>query len=378
MNQNPQDLLTTQKTINSFDQVYEQIIELHDLNLPDRVVDMDGVKIRQDGNKKNPGLLFDVPNMGMLSLTKHSERQLGSILGCHFDKWFDPKIMKPEEVQQELQTRFNRRDISCKVRARKHPKGSPATKYCDGFARAFLGSSYSPIDDIRIFSRLKKQFGAQMEGIRFIKDHLGTDYYNDRASHFTVVSEPINLGPINRKHANKRVRDIYDIAEREGELPDADWIYQGYHIRNSEVGYTAITIDSTTFRLVCLNGCIISVKDGRLLYRQHRNISDADIDVLLDGAFRKMPTAWEHNKRNMEALHDVVITEPDTEIKGFLEKAKAGKGFIKQVQAAYREEPLGNAYGIWAAITRAAQIESDMEKRQELEEFGGRYLVQTN
>lgn len=372
---NPQDYLKRVMTINSFDEVRDRVVKLHDQNFPDQIVDMSKVRVRQDGNKKKPGLLFEVPRLGMLTMTSHSERQIGSMLGCQFSKWFDPEIMKPEEIQRELQLRFSRRNLSCKVRARRHPKGAPATKYSDGFARAFLSPSYSPIDDIRIFDRLKKRFGRSIGDHGFLKNHLGTDYYNDRASHYTVVGDMVDLGPIDRNHPNKSVRDIYDIAEQEGALPDNDWVCQCYHLRNSEVGFTAITIDSTTFRLVCLNGAVISVKDGRLLYRMHRSISDDDIDTLLDGAFRKMPTAFEHNKRRMTALQQQAVEEPDAEIKAFLERQKASKGFIEKVQEAYKEEPLGTAYGILQALTRAAKSESDMEKRLELEELGGRFLA---
>jgi hypothetical protein len=191
-----------------------------------------------------------------------------------------------------------------------------------------------------------------------------------------VLGDPVNMGPIDRKHPDKRVREIYDIAEREGQLPDEDWVYQGFHFRNSEVGYTAVTIDSSTFRLVCLNGMIVTVKDGRLLYRVHRAIDDDSIDILLDGAFRKMPAAWEKNRRQMVTLRETVLQDPEAEILKFLNRQKATKLFQEAVQKAYEAEPLPNQYGVLQALSKAAQGELDMDKRVELEEMAGQYLAQ--
>ncbi len=182
------------------------------------------------------------------------------------------------------------------------------------------------------------------------------------------------MGPIDRKHPDERVRRIYEIAEKEGELPKEDWVYQNFHLRNSEVGYTALTIDSSTFRLVCLNGVIVTVKDGRLLYRVHRSINDESIDGLLDDAFNKMPDAWKNNKRQMIALRENVLLDPEAEILKFLNGQKATKLFQKAVTEAYETEPLANGYGVLQALSRAAKDEPDMDKRVELEEMAGRYL----
>ena len=183
------------------------------------------------------------------------------------------------------------------------------------------------------------------------------------------------MGPIDRKHPDDRVRRIYDIAEKEGALPTEDWVYQGYHMRNSEVGYTAVIMDGFTFRLVCLNGAIISIKDGRLLYRVHRSLDDEAIDSLLDGAFRKMPEAWERNRKMMVALRDVAVEDPEAEILKFLNRQKATKAFQDAAKEAYNSEPLPNRYGIMQALSRAAQQETDMNKRAELEEMAGHYMA---
>jgi hypothetical protein len=363
------------KTLLKFEDVADRINTLHDRNFKDQVVDLEKVRVLPDGNDKKPGIFLDVPSMGKLSLTDWSKRQLGSILGIKFDKWFDPTVVKAEEIQEEMQRRFSRTHESRKIRARQYDSKDPGAKHADGFCRAVLSPTYAPIDDIRIFDRLGKRFRGQMGDMGFMQNHLGTDFFSDRSSHYTVIGEPVNMGPIDRKHPDKRVRDIYDIAEREGMLPDEDWVYQGFHFRNSEVGYTAVTIDSSTFRLVCLNGMVVTVKDGRLLYRVHRAIDDESIDGLLDGAFRKMPAAWEKNRRQMVALREVVLEDPEAEILKFLNRQKATKSFQESVQKAYEAEPLPNRYGVLQALSRAAQGEPDMDKRVELEEMAGQYLA---
>jgi len=375
MSRNPRGLLMQRKKLLKFEDVSDRIHTLHDRNFKDQVIDLEKVRVIPDGNDKKPGIYLDVPNMGKLSLTDWSKRQLGSILGIKFDKWFDPEVVKADEIQEELVRRFSRTHESRKVRARQFAAEDPGSKHADGFVRAILSPTYAPIDDIRIFDRLGKRFRGQMGDMGFMQNHLGTDFFSDRSSHYTVVGEPVNMGPIDRKHPDKRVRDIYDIAEKEGQLPAEDWVYQGFHFRNSEVGYTAVSIDSSTFRLVCLNGMIVTVKDGRLLYRVHRAIDDESIDGLLDGAFRKMPAAWEKNRRQMVALREVVLEDPEAEILKFLNRQKATKAFQDSVKEAYEAEPLPNRYGVLQALSRAAQGEPDMDKRVELEEMAGQYLA---
>ena len=214
-----------------------------------------------------------------------------------------------------------------------------------------------------------------MMDMDFVQNHLGSDFYNDRASHYTVVGDPINLGAIDRKHPDNRVRRFYDLAEAEGKLPEEDWVYQGFHLRNSEVGYTAVTMDCNTFRLVCLNGAIVAIADGRLLYRVHRGVENEAIDRLLDSAFQKMPTSWELNRRRMLSLLESGVLDVEAEMKRFLEKEKASKIFQEEVKKAYEGEPIQNKYGVWQAITRAAKLSMDMDKRHEYEEMAGRYLA---
>lgn len=371
---NPRGLLMKRKKLLRFEEIFDRVHQLYERNFKDHVVDLENVRVLPDGDTTRPSIFLEIPGMGRLAITEWAKRQLGAIVGVKFDKWFDPAVISAKEVQEELQRRFSRTHESRKIRARKHAPGDPGAKHSDGFVRAILSPTYAPIDDVRLFERLKRRFRRYLEETSFIQNHLGSDFFNDRASHYCAVSEPVNMGPIDRGHPDKRVRDIYTIAEKEGLLPDDDWIYQGFHFRNSEVGYTAVTIDSSIFRLVCLNGMIVASKKGRLLYRVHRSIDDKSIDSLLDGAFRKMPESWERNRKKLISMRDEEIAEPEKEIVGFLTRQKASKVFQESVLEAYAAEPLPNKYGVMQAISRAAQQEKDMDKRALLEEMAGQYM----
>ena len=366
---NPQGLLMDQRKVIKFDSVCDEVHKLQDLNFKDQVVQLDKLRIM-------PGLNVEVPNIGVLSMTDWSRSQLGSMLGVRWDKWFDPRFIQPDELQEELQRRFSRTQETRLIRARKFKPGDPGVKGADGYLRALLSPTYSPIDNVRVFDRLSKRFRQQVEGLGFMRDHLGTDFYNDRASHFTVVGKPVNMGPLDRTRAETKA--IYNTAEREGKLPDGDWVYQGFHMRNSEVGYTALTIDGFQFRLVCLNGAIMTVKGGRMLYRVHRSIDDMQIDGLLDDTFRALPSQYENNRRRLTVLQEQqldCVEDVEKEIERFLTKMEATKTFQEEVKEAFKAEPMFNRYGVLQAITRAAQSTKDMEKRAVLEEYAGSYIA---
>lgn len=374
--ENPRGLLMRSKRLIKFEEVCDIITRLADQNFPDKTVALKDIRVVLS-EKDAACVNLEVPDIGVLELTDWSKRQLGSKLGITWDKWFNPDYISTKEIEEEMKRRFTRTGEVAKIRSRRFDTRTSNRKLADGYIRGVLSPSYSPIDDVRIFDRLRKNFAGQMSDFDFMQDRRKGTFYNDRASHYSIVSSPINMGPVDRKHRDARVRRFYEMAEREGKLPEEDWVYQGFHFRNSEVGYTAVTMDSSTFRLVCLNGAIVSNKDGRLLYRVHRDISDDAIDDLLSDAFKKMPTIWELNKRRMEALLTTAVggVAIENEIKRFLEKEKAPKSHLEKVIEAFDTEPLTNRYGVWQALSSAAQQQTDMEKKQAFEEMAGRYLA---
>jgi len=357
------------KDLRKFEEVRQNVAEMHALQNPDVLVEIDKLRV-------TPELNIEIPNRGTYNLTEWAKKQLGTILGVHWDKWFDLQKVSYTEVQEEIQRRFIKEKDIRKFRTCRFRPGAPGVPGCDGYIRAVLGPTFHPIDDERVFERLEKQFQGELGDLKFMPNHLSkkSSWGNDHCNHYTLVGQPINMGPLDRQHADERVRHGYDMAERLGTLPDADYVYPGFHMRNSEVGFTAITIDEFSFRLVCLNGMMVTTGDSRLLYRQHRPIENGELDSLLKKVFEKVPVRWEHTRQNLSKLHDVVIDQPNLVLAEELKKLEAPKKFIDLAIKKYEEEPLGDAYGVLQAITRAAQESDDMDRRFEYEDMAGRVM----
>lgn len=357
------------KQLSRFEDVRQTVAVEHALQNPDVVVEMDKVRV-------TPQLDLELPNVGTFRMTDWAQKQLGSVLGVQWSKWFDPKLVTHEQVQEELQRRFAKTGDKRKVRTTKFRDGAPGVPGCDGYMRAILSPTYHPIDNERLFDRLERKFGSQVSDLNFMGNHLSkkTRWGNDRCNHFTLVGEPINMGAIDRNHSDPNVRHIYDIAEAEGMLPKDDIVYPGFHMRNSEVGFTAITIDEFSFRLVCLNGMMITTGDSRLMYRQHRPIEDAELDKQFMTVFNKIPVRWEDTRKRLSTMQARPVEHPEAIIEEELKRLDAPKHFREAAIKAFEKEPLKSNYGIVQAVTRAAQDYEDMDKRFELEAMAGKVM----
>jgi len=369
-------LLQDQTTLLSFSQVREDVTRKADLNLPDEVIGVSKIKVP---DTREPAL--EIPGRGIFRMTNWAQKQLGIFLGVQWDKWFDSKKVDPKDIQQEIERRFRKSGESKKLRLVRF-NGSDMDKKLsgqgfNGYIRAVLGPRYSSIDDIRIFDRMAKAYRGQMDAVKFMKKHLSRNGHwgNDHCTYYSMVGEPINIGPIDRNNANPKVRQIYDLAEREGKLPDADWVYQGLQLRNSEVGYTAVQINEMLFRLVCLNGAIVAVGSSKLFYRIHRTVADEDLDKELNEVFTKAPERWRLTERNLKLLAEMPLKDPLLELEKQLVRAKATMAFIEEAKKAFEVEPLDTMYGVVQAITRAAQNHEDMDERYDLEALGGQLIA---
>ena len=369
-------LLQDQKKLLKFNVVREQVERRNDLNLPDVVVEMTKVKV---ADTKDTAL--DIPGHGVFCMTAWARSQLGSYLGVQWDKWFANKYVSSKDIQEEIQRRFRRSGESKKLRLCRFNGAEDDAKLKQsgyhGYVRAVLGPTYASIDDIRVFDRIAKSYRHQLDEVSFMKNHLSKlgHWNNDHCSYYSMVGAPINLGPLDRQNPDKNVRRIYDLAEREGKLPDADWVYPGMQLRNSEVGYTAVQISEFLFRLVCLNGAIICTGESKLMYRTHRPIEDVILDKQLEAVFSNAPARWKLTEQNMKILSSIVLQDPLIELERQLLKMEVPKKFIEQAKTAFEMEPLPTMYGVLQAITRAAQTEDDMDKRFDLESLGGRLIT---
>jgi hypothetical protein len=375
--------LETIKTLARFDEVRNYVASEHALKNPDIEIEMDKLRIvphtEKAINNTKPETFFDIeiPKQGTFRMTDWSKKQLGQVLGIRWEKWFSSGLVTADVVQEEIHRRFSKTGDMRKLRTKRFKDGAPGVPGCDGYMRAILTPSYHPIDDERVFDRMGQKFGSQLENMRFMRNHLSkkSSWGNDHCNHYTLVGDPISLGAINMDHPDPEVQHWYKVAKMENRLPEDDVVYPGYHMRNSEVGFTAITIDEFCFRLVCLNGLMVTVGDSRLLYRQHRSISDDEIDKQLDKAFTKAPIRWETTRQKMLTAQDHTLENPAEFLETELKKLDAPKYFREAAIKALAEEPLKSLYGAVQAITRAAQeYHEDMDQRYEFEALGGKIL----
>lgn len=356
------------KKLHKFKTLREEVARKAALNLPDNVVELSKIRISE-------GMHVEIPGKGTYSMTDWAKKQLGSKLGVQWDKWFDPKLVTPAQVQEELNRRFSKTGETCKIRTARFGEDKPGVPGCDGYMRALLGPTYYAIDDERIFDRLEKSFGTQVSEMHFMK-HLSRERWsNDHAHYYHVIGGEVDMGTLDLNSSDQRIRDAYAVA---GVKDEHDYLYHGFTIRNSEVGYTAVIVDEFFFRLVCTNGAMVTSGGGRLMYRTHRPIEDTELNNQFKVVFDTAPKQWERTDRLLIGLKEVHLDHPEDALTQILTKLEATKKFQELAVKKFAVEPLPNAYGVLNAITRAAQDAGDMDRQFELEELAGRFLVTSN
>jgi hypothetical protein len=360
--------LSQTKKLHKFEALREEVGRRASLNMPDTVLEMSKLRITD-------GMNVEIPGRGTFSMTDWSKKQLGSMLGVQWDKWFNPEYVTPQNVQEEINRRFSRTGETRKLRTTHFSPDSPGVQGCDGYLRAVLGPTYYAIDDERIFDRLERSFGPQISDMHFMK-HLGRERWgNDHAQYYHVIAGEADMGELQLNHPDSKVRDAYKIS---GVQEGHDYVYHGFNIKNSEVGYTAVIVDEFFFRLVCANGAMVTSGGGRMMYRTHRPIEDAELNNQFKVVFDSAPKQWERTDRLLFALKEHSLPEPENSLIAVLTKLETTKKFQETAVSKFAEEPLPNAYGILNAITRAAQESGDMDKQFEMEELAGRFMLTSN
>ena len=338
------ELIQSKKVI-KFEEVRQVVAEQYSRNNADTTIDMAQLRV-------TPELNLEVPQLGTFTMTDWSQKQLGQILGVQWSKWFNPTIVDHATIQEEIQKRFSKTHDTRKLRTTRFPDGDPGKKNCDGYIRAVLSPTYYSIDNERVFSKLEQNFGSRVTELQFMKGHLSRtgSWGTDHSDHFTALAP--------------------DIA-----IAENDHVYPGIHIRNSEVGFTALTIDEFLFRLVCTNGLMRREGESRLMYRQHRPIEDQEMDKKLNHVFTNAPQLWERTRRQLLAARTgIYIENMATFLEEELSRLNAPKYFRESAVKAFEKEPEHNVFGAIQAITRAAQDVDDMDARFEFEALAGHLL----
>ena len=304
-----------------------------------------------------------VPGFGNLRMTGHAMRQLGAEIGVNWTKHYGN--MPAKDIQRDVQSHLKyRKDSSLKrIVARKHvvPETNAFGKVAtEGILRGFVSSTYTEIRDARLFDRIRQT----ADPVKLEEQAIAVCSLKENASHFMLVDrEPVDLLTAQPMGGS--------ITSKPG-----DGAYFGVRIGNSEVGSRALTGDVYFVRYACVNGVIVGIEESRLLYRQHRGVSDKDLDKLIENMYQVLPERHKQIVENSHKMHQVIFENEDKakkEIETFM--SSRSKLESKAVIKAFEKEPICTAYGVMQAIARVAMATRRNRDRQfEIEELAGKYM----
>jgi hypothetical protein len=320
----------------TLDQVREEVAVRSSFAFPDVTLPLSALHVTEEG-------LFEVPEVGALDLTPWSRAQLSRMLGIRWDRWFS-SIVSPRERKEELERRLSRLDGDWKIRSRRHlPDESGAG---NGVVRAFLGATYTAIDDERVIERLTRVLRGRSDSFRFLRTDV-----TDRSSYYVAVN-----------------MDEVDLGNGQ---PDYHW--NGFVIVNSEVGHCALSLLEYLVRLVCANGLVVFGHGQKIFHRIHRATEDESLDRDLAYAFTRLPDHWSDTTHALRSARADVIEQPETYLTTLLTDDPTVRPHTEGVLAAWRTEPDPTRFGLIQALTRTAQALAP-DERFLLERFAGRLL----
>lgn len=384
-----------QLQLHSFDDVQEKVQRLEDLRIEPRKV-----KARDRGLTVgvNDDLGYDVldlralrfqsigsvyvPGFGNLKMTPHAMRQLGTEIGVKWTKFYGHNT--PEEIQKSVRMHLRRLPNPAlkRVIARHHgasdilssvpaDKKGAETIATDGVLRGFVSPTYSEIRDARMFDRIREVADPGL------LDDQGFAIWSlrDNGSHFMLVNrEPVDL--LTAQPAGGKIGDgrVFG-APGSGHEP-GDGAYFGIRIRNSEVGSYALSGEPYFVRFACVNGIIVGIKEEKLLYRQHRGVSDRELDRLIENMYNVLPERQQQIIENSRKMHNITFENEEAakaEIEGFM--STKSKTLKEATLKAFDEEPITTAYGVMQAIARVAMASRrNMDRQHDIEHIAGDYM----
>ncbi len=319
----------------SFASVYDDVMRRASEMLPDQVVHVADLKMTPEGH-------IELPGGTRYRMNSVALRGLATMLGLRWNKWFEST--SGEERAEEVNRRFTRTPGEKKIRAWKDREGE-----AQGIARAFLAPSFTPIDDARIFERMHTMMKGLMDEYRFTNVQ-----FTDSTTHYTAV------------HV-----EAFDL--------NGDRLHPGWHLRNSEVGASALSLDDHWLRLVCTNGLMVRVGGKRSLYRTHRAIEDDQLAAALVIAVGRLPERWSITFEWMRAAKRTSVPHPDDAVAAILgDSAEVPKALLEEAQRVVLRDGDLTRYGVVQAITLVAhQTNKDPDVRFAMERLAGDYLAAT-
>jgi hypothetical protein len=307
------------------------------LENPDEIVELKELRMTTEES-------IAIPNRGNFTLTDWAKRQISSLLGFQWTKWFQSTTR--EEQADEINRRLWRKDTRMRLRTSREAIASNGTA---GILRAIVTPAFSPISDTNLGHSLKILLMPIEPEPRILRIAV-----TDRSvTYMLAVGKPFSPG------GDKVVGDVWG----------------GLLVRNSDVGYASLAITLSLVRLICTNGMTAPIPDAVLLRRTHRGITHEHLLDKLKENIRELPGKISEGARVLGTARGHVIQDPEQEFIRVLEIAHMPQRLLPQLQAAYALEAEPTMFGISQAITRASQKLSP-EERFELDRAAGSYLQQ--
>ncbi len=317
----------------TFEEVLADVERRAEQNLADRVVAVADIQMAPDGTltAESTPLTY--------ALNSHGTRQLATLLGVRWSAWFNPSISGPERAD-EVNRRLSRTPGKLKLRATRDPDGGPRA-----ILRALLSASFTPLDDVRVFRAMATLIGPFLSDFRFVRVDI-----TETTSHYSAV------------HIDPR-----------GDARDG--LHPGWHLRNSEVGASALSLDDFWWRLVCANGLTLEL-DKRLLYRTHRPADDGLLSAMLVVAMSKLRDRWDQGAKLFLRAREDRVPHPDAAVESVLDSPEVPRRLVEEAQRAALASGDPTRFGVVQAITLVAHTtNTDPDVRFAMERRAGQYLA---
>lgn len=211
---------------------------------------------------------------------------------------------------------------------------------CDGESvRAVLSDKYAPVDHSRVLNWLSESFGE-----------------------FATL----------RYELNDEQLLVQFVANEGRTFGRGDDLTPGISIRNSEVGLACVELSGLIYRRICLNGLILSGKQGNW---RRRHIGDSSFGDQVREAIRNLQGAASQSMGRFGGLQVVKVDDMPGLFNRVVQKFELTKAQHEAIKTAFDIEPGDTLYAGINAVTRAGNAEPlDLDSRRQLQEVGGRML----
>jgi plasmid stability protein len=263
-----------------------------------------------------------------------SRQQIASLLGVHFDRWFE--AASADERAEEMSRRLRRSKGNVRLRL--------AEIQGTVVLRALLSPGYTPIRDSSILEILGSALDGTVARIRRLD-------LTDRMTTATIsIGEPQYVGGV------------------------VGSVWGSITLINSGVGWSGLSVSVSLLRLACSNGMRAPLMNARLIDLRHRHVHMNAIQNVLVGELRNLPGNLSSANRVLADSTAWGIQNVEAEARAILREAGMVRKHLNGVFVAYKSEPIPSVFGLSQAMTRHAQVVSP-EERVALEALAGNYVL---